>query len=291
MNKYNLGGHSGCQIFLMEDDDGKVYVRKISKDKAYNNRLKIQSQKQATFSGDPIKTPKILNQGYTEKGLYFFDMEYIQGVTLAEYIKTMEIGKVKGLVEALVSSLVPQKQALISKKQQKLATDVFAKKISDLRRNLSEGNEIVKRALDMLEAHDWSKLSPSQCHGDMTLENIIVRNDRLYFIDFLDSFYDSWFLDIGTLLQDVQVMWSYRFQAEISMNTVLRLIVFRDLLLDEIRKIDSSYVLEIYYSLLQKLIRIYPYTKDELTYYFLNEKTHIVLDNIKELERQAGEGA
>lgn len=284
MNKYNLGGHSGCQIFLIEEDDGNVYVRKISKDKEYNSRLKIQSEKQASFSGDPIKAPKVLSTGYTDEGLYYFDMEYIQGVTLAEYIKTMEIGKVKGLVEALVSSLVPQKQVEISKEQQEKVKNVFDKKIADLHNKLYGNNKIVDQALCLLEKHDWSKLVPSQCHGDMTLENIIVKNDRLYFIDFLDSFYDSWFLDIGTLLQDVQVMWSYRFQNEVSMNTVLRLIVFRDLLLDEIRKLDIAYVLEIYYSLLQKLIRIYPYTTDELTYNFLNEKTSIVLTNIKALE-------
>lgn len=284
MNKYNLGGHSGCQIFLIEEDDGSVYVRKISKDKEYNSRLKIQSEKQASFSGDPIKAPKVLSTGYTDEGLYYFDMEYIQGVTLAEYIKTMEIGKVKGLVEALVSSLVPQKQVEISKEQQEKVKNVFDKKIADLHNKLYGNNKIVDQALCLLEKHDWSKLVPSQCHGDMTLENIIVKNDRLYFIDFLDSFYDSWFLDIGTLLQDVQVMWSYRFQNEVSMNTVLRLIVFRDLLLDEIRKLDATYTLEIYYSLLQKLVRIYPYTTDELTYNFLNEKTSIVLTNIKALE-------
>lgn len=290
MNKYNLGGHSGCQIFLIEEDDGSVYVRKISKDKEYNSRLKIQSEKQASFSGDPIKAPKVLNTGYTDAGLYYFDMEYIQGVTLAEYIKTMEIGKVKGLVEALVSSLVPQKQVEISKEQQEKVKIVFDKKITDLHNKLYGNNKVVDQALCLLGKHDWSRLVPSQCHGDMTLENIIVKNDRLYFIDFLDSFYDSWFLDIGTLLQDVQVMWSYRFQNEVSMNTVLRLIVFRDLLLDEIRKLDVEYILEIYYSLLQKLIRIYPYTTDELTYNFLNEKTNIVLNNIKALE-EAGKDA
>ena len=147
---------------------------------------------------------------------------------------------------------------------------------------------MIEHSLDLLEAHDWSKLTPSQCHGDMTLENIIVKNDQLYFIDFLDSFYDSWFLDIGTLLQDVQVMWSYRFQRNVSMNTVLRLIVFRDLLLDEIKKVNPDYVLEVYYSLLQKLIRIYPYTKDELTYRFLDEKTSLVLHNISTLEETEG---
>ena len=289
MNTYNLGGHSGCQIYLMEDDDGRVYVRKISKDKEYNSRLKIQSEKQADFSGEPIRAPKVFQQGYTDEGLFYFDMEYIQGVTLAEYIKTMEIGKVRGLVEALVSSLVPQRKELISEEQKKSAQDIFEKKLADLHKKLYGKNEIINEALSLLEAHDWSKLSASKCHGDMTLENIIVRNDRLYFIDFLDSFYDSWFLDVGTLLQDVQVMWSYRFQKDISMNTVLRLIVFRDLLLDEIKKIDPEYVVEIYYALLQKLIRIYPYTKDELTYNFLNEKTEIVLDNIKAMEKEPEE--
>ena len=73
------------------------------------------------------------------------------------------------------------------------------------------------------------------------------------------------------------------------MNTVLRLIVFRDLLIDEIKQVNSAYVVEIYYSLLQKLIRIYPYTKDELTYHFLNEKTSLVIEEIMKLEKAAGE--
>jgi hypothetical protein len=288
MNSYNLGGHSGCQIFLIEDDDGHVFVRKISKNKDYNPRLKIQSEKQAVFQGETIRAPKVFKSGYTNEGLFFFDMEYIQGITLAEYIKTMEIGKVKGLVEYLVSSLVPKKNIELTKEEQDNVAAIFVNKVHTLRETLSEqNNDIINQSLDMLETHDWSKLAPSQCHGDMTLENIIVKNDKLFFIDFLDSFYDSWFLDIGTLLQDVQVMWSYRFQDDVSMNTVLRLIVFRDLLLDEIRKIDADYVLEIYYSLLQKLIRIYPYTKDEATYQFLNKKTGIVLENIRVLEAAA----
>lgn len=290
MKNYNLGGHSGCQIYLMESDDGSVYVCKISKDKKYNERLKLQCKKQVDFSGAPIKVPKVLNSGYTKDGLYYFDMEYIQGITLAEYIKTMEIGKVKGLVEALVDSVVPKTQTNLNLKEQQRVIDIFNNKIASLRKTLgNKKNDVINCSLDRLAQHDWSKLTPSPCHGDMTLENIIVKNDQLYFIDFLDSFYDSWFLDIGTLLQDVQVMWSYRFQKNVSMNTMLRLIVFRDLLLLEIKKINPAYVLEIYYSLLQKLIRIYPYTEDEFTYQFLNEKTDLVLQSIKRLEKSMGE--
>lgn len=285
MNCYNLGGHSGCQIFMVEEDDGSVFVRKISKDKGYNSRLKAQSKKQAAFTSAYIKAPEVYAQGYTEEGLFFFDMEYIQGITLAEYIKTVEIGKVKGLVESLVASLVPQQQRAMSAEEVMWVAAIFAQKIASLKESLApHNNPIIQRALEMLESYNWQNFVPSVCHGDMTLENIIIKNDRLYFIDFLDSFYDSWFLDIGTLLQDIQVMWSYRFQKDVSMNTVLRLIVFRDLLLDEIRKINSDYVLEVYYSLLQKLIRIYPYTKDEHTYQFLNEKTSLVLDQISRME-------
>ena len=40
--------------------------------------------------------------------------------------------------------------------------------------------------------------------------------------------------------------------------------------------------MEVYYALLLKLIRIYPYTKDEKTYMFLNQKTQSVMNIIME---------
>lgn len=287
MNQYNLGGHSGCKIYLIEKDDGSVFVRKISKDLSYNQRMKTQCDKQMNYKSQDIKAPKVFHTGYTKDDLFYFDMEYVQGVTLAEYIKTMEIGKVRGLVETLIKNIIPKKNEIgIDSKSQDI-NNIFEKKFVDLRDKLSShNNPIIDESLDLLAKHDWSAMIPSMCHGDMTLENIIVKDDKLYFIDFLDSFYDSWLLDIGTLLQDVQVMWSYRFNDKVSMNTVLRLIVFRDVLLDVIKNVDTHYVKEAYYALLQKLIRIYPYTKDKHTYQFLNEKTKIILETISNLEKE-----
>ena len=287
MNCYDLGGHSGCKILLIEDDDGHIFVRKISKDKEYNDRLKRQCEKQAAFGGGKIKVPTVYNSGLSEDGLFYFDMEYVQGMTLAEYVKTMEIGKVRGLVEILVDNLIPKGKSVSSFEQKENVINIFKRKISNLRELLiSHKNPIIEQSLELLEKHDWTNLIPSQCHGDLTLENIIIKNDNLYFIDFLDSFYDSWLMDMGTLLQDVQVMWSYRNVDNVGMNTVLRLIVFRDLLLDEIGKIDSGYILEIYYALLQKMIRIYPYAKEKKTYDFLNEKTAIIIRTINKLEQE-----
>lgn len=284
MNGYNLGGHSGCQIILMENNDGFVFVRKISKDIAYNQRLKKQCDKQASFTskGD-IKAPMVYNSGINEDGLFFFDMEYIQGITLAEKIKSYEIGKIRGVVEILVKNLIPAERKIVTSKEREKIRGIFSTKIGELNNKLAKcDNDVINQALILLKSYDWTKFAPSQCHGDMTLENIIVKNDSLYFIDFLDSFYDSWLLDIGILLQDVQVLWSYRFSKDVSMNTVLRLIVFRDILLDEIEKLNSAYIIDVYYALLQKLIRIFPYVKDKITYDFLTKKTEIVVNKIRE---------
>jgi hypothetical protein len=279
MRTINLGGHSGCRILLFEGEQLKnPFVRKISSDINYNKRLKTQMKKQKDFKQGSVKAPLVLNDGYTDDGLYFFDMEYIQGITLAEYIKSLEVCKIHGLVDDIVSHIVPDTNSV------SLITNTLAfnKKIDKLSQELLPlNNDVVNDAIAVLKTHDWHEFKQSFCHGDLTLENIIVKGDQLYLIDFLDSFYDCWMLDVSTLLQDVQTMWSYRKEEKININTLIRLIIFRDILIDDIKgKVGDLYV-ETYYALLLKLIRIFPYTKDQLTYDFLTEKTKSVLQIIQ----------
>ncbi len=102
-------------------------------------------------------------------------------MTLAEYIKTMEIGKVKGLVDSLILSLVPEQKEVMTEEEKQKAIDIFSNKISELKKCLADKKEpVIAKALYLLENHDWSVMKPSLCHGDMTLENIIIRNDCLY---------------------------------------------------------------------------------------------------------------
>lgn len=277
MNITNLGGHSGCKILLCENDDNSVFVRKISSNKDYNNRLEVQALKQRSFVSDTIKVPEIYSTGFTEDGLFYFDMEYIQGITMAEYIQTIEIGKVRNLVEAIVENIIS-----VSEKDNEVDIAIFYNKIEDLSRKLSKyNNPIIEEALLMLSSHKWDRFIKTNCHGDLTLENIIVKDSQLYLIDFLDSFYDSWIMDISTLMQDVQTLWSYRFEKEININTLIRLIVFRDILIDTIIRISKEDMVEVYYALLLKLIRIFPYTKDDTTYKFLTNKTLSVMNIIR----------
>ena len=275
MSQKSMGGHSGCQVILVEDNK-KIFVRKISKNVEYNDRLKKQCEKQENYKNQYLKSPRILDEGYTKDGLYFFDMEYIQGESLAEYLQKVDVGKLKNIVEHITIQFCNKKEMMDSDVQH-----IFEEKIEQLKYDEKvKKHKIAIDALEILSVHKWGKFQQSSCHGDFTLENILVKNDELYLIDFLDSFYDSWLIDAGKLLQDVQTLWSYRYHEEMNLNLIVRLIIFRDLLIQKVREIDEDYVSEIYYALLLHLIRIYPYTDANETFAFLDKKVESVLKKI-----------
>lgn len=276
MSNHDLGGHSGCKVILIEKENNGYFVRKISKNHEYNSRLKEQCHKQKNFDKKYIKAPKVIDEGYTNEGLFYFDMEYVRGVTLDEYIKGVEVGKIDNLVSNIVESIMPKQSSFEYIYSAKL-NKIFQTKIKSLKDSVDLSDETIYTAVNYLESHDWSWFEKMDCHGDMTLENIIIKNDDLYFIDFLDSFHDSWLMDLGTLLQDVQTLWSYRFLKEIDMNTIIRLKIFKDLLVQKIHEKNNHCVIELYYALLQKLVRIIPYTTDQFTYDFLLKKIKMVV--------------
>lgn len=277
MNVTDLGGHSGCRIMLYEKENNVVFVRKISSSREYNERLKKQVEKQCAYKNPKIYTPKVLNKGFNDKGLFYFDMEYIQGITMSEYIRTIPIGGVRSICEMIVNNII-----CIPCDSSNADEFVFKNKIYSLEQTLRfHNNDTINQAISMLKKHPWNKFVKTQCHGDLTLENIIVKDNQLYLIDFLDSFYDSWILDISTIMQDVQVMWSYRHDKNEDINTKIRLLVFRDILMDTVKNISPEEYIEVYYALLLKLIRIYPYTNDKETYHFLNKKTKALMELIQ----------
>lgn len=270
----DLSGYSGCAISLMQDRD-VVFVRKISSSIEYNARLSQQCQKQKNFSSQFLKAPKVLNSGTTNDGKFFFDMEYIKGVTLAKFIETIDSASIQNLVDIISNSIRAQKQNILNSSIQ--TQKIFQNKISSLREETKKMDDLsLSKALEKLSEKDWSHFENTFCHGDLTLENIIVSNGQLYLIDFLDSFYDCWLLDIGKLLQDLQCMWSYRKDGGPSQNAKIRLLIFRKLLLQSLCSSEDVLV-DSYYALLLHLTRIYPYVKDQETLVFLNQNVNSVL--------------
>tara|TARA_B100000953_G_C17682650_1_gene312762 strand:- start:43 stop:354 length:312 start_codon:yes stop_codon:yes gene_type:complete len=76
-----LKGHSGCDLLLYRSKDHN-FVRKISPNKKYNERLSKQCNKQCLWNNDISCVPEVINTGY-KNGLFYFDMEYVLGSTLS----------------------------------------------------------------------------------------------------------------------------------------------------------------------------------------------------------------
>jgi len=279
MESFTLIGHSGCRLEV-EERDGNLVVVKTAKDKAYGERLKKQHDKQKGFGAGTFHTPRVIDCGYDEDGLFKFSMEYVNGVTLAEHLKQADISSIKTIAEKFLS-LIPESYDF-----DPTAKEIFSAKIKELEQKLgANGDAALAKAFEKLNNYHWAYCAAGDCHGDMALENIIWKNGDFYLVDFLDSFYDSWMIDLSKLLLDAECLWSYRHMDRIDENLKIRLLIFKKILWERLLSLkDGEKILNtIYYMLLVHLIRIVPYTQDEKTRSYLVREVDKICDIINSL--------
>ncbi|MBE6447948.1 MAG: hypothetical protein E7018_01440 [Alphaproteobacteria bacterium] len=275
----SLSGHSGCQLNLYKEKD-VFFLRKDAGNVSYNNRLKKQCAKQKWFKLDAVKTPKVLRYGYDNNNLFYFDMEFINGICMSEYMNQIKIKEIVDLMGLLFKSL-PIKHSIITDKSE----TIFKDKILSLHKTCDTNNQLILKSLNKLKDFNFKNVPLSACCGDLTLENIILSSSGIYVIDLLDSFYNSWMIDVAKLLQDIDLGWSYRHR-ERSYNLNLRLATAKQALLDNLYAMENGKknVIIIYHILLLNVLRIYPYAKDQTTILFLNNALESVLNSINEME-------
>ena len=62
-----------------------------------------------------------------------------------------------------------------------------------------------------MKVRDWTGIPETPCHGDLTLENILLTAGKsIAFIDCDESFASSFWLDFGKLFQDLDGHWCIR---------------------------------------------------------------------------------
>jgi len=152
-------------------------------------------EKQRTFAiSDSVLTPKIFDSGIDSDGLFYFEMEYINGVSGAEFLLRSDADDLVWLFEILSNHIETSSDS----------------------ENVNIKQQVVDKAknydgfpLALMDKVDWSVRS-GRCHGDLTLENIIVRQGKIYLIDFLDSFVEVPAIDRSKILQDAFFGWSFR---------------------------------------------------------------------------------
>ena len=207
-----LTGHSGARVVL-HSNGRDSFVRKTAANAAASARLKAQADKQHALWMFGLPFPKVRGQAIDSTGVGSFDMNYIPGRTIADAVMNSgpfdPVAVVKA-VERLMWLFSAQRGAPIE-------PEIFKAKISEsCGRMLHETQDkqlrdAMQNCAKLLLSRDWSGIPETPCHGDLTLENILLTAGKsIAFIDCDDAFASSFWLDFGKLFQDIDGHWCIR---------------------------------------------------------------------------------
>jgi hypothetical protein len=243
-------GLSGCKLEIISD---KV-IRKYSSNQNYNGRLLTQIDKQYFFSRNiftNIDTPKIIQKHQND--LISFDMEYVLGCDYYSYFSNAspnQITKIFLFFDEYFDFLIKnshQDDSYTSK--EKIKNKLFSFKSSKYCKLIN----FVIKYLEEIEIN----IPKSFCHGDLTISNLLFHHKKVYLIDFLDSYIDTFILDLIKLKQDLYYKWIL----EINNINDLRIIQCFDYLWNYIEKKYEQYINTDIFEVLDlvNFLRIEPY--------------------------------
>jgi tRNA A-37 threonylcarbamoyl transferase component Bud32 len=196
-------GLSGCKLKLLSN----TTLRKYSSSEEYNSRLLKQVDKQNFFYNLILKnidTPKVLN--VNKENLCFFDMEYVPGLSSYDFFSSARKENIDFVIETLFGYF-----DYTSSRFKMVESNIqILDKIQTLKENSSHKNFI--EYLENLIQENPVMVPNTFCHGDLTFSNILFHPNRLFFIDFLDCYVDSFLCDLIKIKQDLYYHWSLKVQ-------------------------------------------------------------------------------
>jgi aminoglycoside phosphotransferase (APT) family kinase protein len=263
-------------------------VRKTAGSRAQNDRLHRQSEKQRRLAQYGVPFPRVLSEGLDENGLAFFEMEYVPARTLAAMVcesAPFDQGEILRALERVLS-------LLRLTEGETLPAEAFRAKIGQVADQCAAKaccgthapaiSAVAERLADL----DWQGVPGSICHGDLTLENILVCQKRgVVFIDCDDCFVSSYWLDAAKLFQDVSGHWCLRnlYLADRAgrdlLNAVQRLERLAPALRAIVALMDPLLAIRLPQFVALHLLRTLPYTQDERLIAFVLARISKVLSS------------
>lgn len=271
-----LKGNSGCLVELVETDKANHFVRKTSSSETYNHRLEQQVAKQIEFGKRGFKVPKIWNTGFSEKNCIYYEMEYVSGLKVSEYLNSSMPRSISNeLLNLLEEMRISQGLNVNNSFVREQLQGHLSSKPSDHRLNA---------AVHFLEEFDWEAIESKECHGDLTLENLIVNEKGIYLLDFQDVTINCFSQDIGKLLFDLEWNWSARYttsEKNSLVNYGNRFTLIRDIHTKFYKEFGNEFPNEISAFELFNAIRILPYIKDRESDKVVSEAMTTLMDRLK----------
>lgn len=254
-----LLGRSGCHIEIHTDND-YYFVRKSSKNSTYNQRLILQAEKQKAFTNYSLFfAPKVLSIT-ADQGNVYFDMEYIAGEKYSEYF----VRNTKQEIDSFLANIISYITNNFEKSEiKKPDNNIFINKANSLKQELKGSDLEVEKLLNkLIDKIPDTPIPHGDCHGDLTFSNMIFSEKKIYFVDFLDSFFNSPLIDIVKLRQDTCFYWTLMVVDELEpykKNKMLQIMKYID---EHLLHAFSGYsYFQPWYNYLQcfNLMRILPY--------------------------------
>lgn len=274
-SEIELSGFSGARVLLIRTEDEFTFIRKISAGPTSNVRLQEQAIKQRLTAGllaGYAATPGILHEGVDDQGHYFFDMEYVRGLDGVSFLRNASLPEIERFTDSLRGCLARfaslKHDTLSFSPRQNAMT-----KCLEIAAALPEDDVVARRAMSRLidlvaKADMPDEFAVTMCHGDMTLENIVVKDDgTIVFIDLLDTFFNHWIADVAKLEQDLRAGWYTRKSPVLAAGIVS---FVRDALKDFAQSQFEGAPQVVSLLLCVHLARILPYTRtDEIRQFVL----------------------
>ena len=268
-----LIGNSGCKLRIFKD---KLYkVRKESTNKINSNRLFSQYIKTLKFNNyRNISVPRIYLTGKKKK-LFYFDMEYINGSTLSLYLMSQPISLTYKIIDEIIEFILNCR----SKNLPKYNDSIFLKKINDLKTKKIFSEKFFFKVINTLEKYNWKNIEKSFSHGDLSLENIIIKNNEIKFIDVSENFIESYKLDASKIMFDLICFWSFR-KIELQVDP-LKIYSLKKYLLEVFsKKLSKQDLKDIKMLIILDFLRVLHYTKNIKDINILKKKLKNFYDNI-----------
>ena len=264
-----LTGLSGADIYLVTRDQKLWFVRKAARNPESSARLRLQHAKQSAFAAridHALRVPRILGEGEAA-GRFFFDMEFVRGTDGASYLRQATYAQVRAFAEHMtaylgaVAAAAPLAPAAGTASSGDLFKGLYAK-ISEVQRKTGLiSHDVLSRCFLALEPLTQMQLQPTLCHGDLTLENLVVDDQgQVWAFDLLNAPFEHYWLDIAKIHQDLDGGW-YRLRQQRIAQCVLQHV--SALLLATAEKLQPGYAAVHAVLMATTFIRILPYVSND----------------------------
>ena len=274
----NKDSFSGSKFELFEKKN-KIFIKK--KIKKITLRDKKSFIKQNDFKKFWINQYKveaaIIEKINLKKN--FINIKYHEGLSGSDLILNSDLSVHKVLNKFLEKYLI---NLVSNSKFCTFERDLYNQKCFQIEKNISKKN---KKKYKKLFKKIYSKMDNvkynliGNCHGDLTLSNIIVNKNKkkIILIDFLKTFWDSPIQDICKLIQDLRLYWTSR---KFLKTDEIRAKIFCDNL-NPFKSIKENSLIDIIeLEMLITLARIIPYIpSDDFNTHDWIERSYKKIDN------------